>query len=102
MSTPAPLPPAAAPWYRSAVLQGILVAVIAQGLLRLKTQFGVDLSIYGLDANGLANWAMDIVSALALSYATRARLTQKAAPQITLTKAKADSLNAPQLSENPK
>jgi hypothetical protein len=97
MSTPDPVPaPAAIPWYKSHVLQGILVAVIAQGILRLKAQFGIDLSQYaafGLDANGIAMWIMDIISAAALSYAARARVS-KPMPAVTANKTQAAAINA--------
>lgn len=91
--TPVPPPPAAIPWYRSHVLQGILVAVIAQGLLRLKTQFGIDLTLSGIDANSAANWIIDGISAAALAYATRARVS-KPMPAVTANKTQAAAINA--------
>lgn len=99
MNTPdptAPSFPAAIPWYRSHVLQGILVAVIAQGILRLKSQYGIDLSQYaalGLDPNSIANWVIDIISAAALSYSVRARIV-KPMPAVTANKTQAAAINA--------
>lgn len=94
MSTPDPVQaPAAVPWYNSQVLRSLLIAVVPQALLRLKTQFGIDLTTDGVDANMAVNVMMDAISAVAVYWAARARIT-KPMPTITLTKSQAEAINA--------
>lgn len=77
-----PAPPAQAPipWYKSPVLVGIATAAAAQLIARVQSKFHVDLAIYGINANDLANWALDTVSGVAIAVATRSRLTSTVAP----------------------
>lgn len=93
MNTPDPTQPVAIPWYKSRVLQGILIAVVSQGILRVKQQFGLDLTLYGVDANSGAAWLLDVISALALAYSTRARISGPMPPVVTTTQPKADAIN---------
>lgn len=93
MNTPAPVV-VAIPWYKSQVLQGLLIAVVSQGILRIKQQFGIDLTIYGIDANSGAAWLLDVISALAIAYSARARIASPL-PQVTATTAQAAALNNP-------
>lgn len=80
MNSPDPVPQTPIPWYKSQILLAILTAVVAQGLLRLKTQFHLDLTLYGVDANGAANWLMDIISAAAMAWAYHARVAKPLPP----------------------
>jgi hypothetical protein len=86
--------PAAIPWYRSRILQGLLIAALVQGLGILKRQYHIDLSIYGLDANSIASWLMDALSAAAIAYAAHARVTLPM-PMVTGSRASAQAINFP-------
>lgn len=86
MNTPVPVSaPAPIPWYRSAVLQGLLVAAATQVLLKIKNQYNIDLSVYGIDASSLASWVLNIISAAALTYAAHGRIA-KPLPPVTFRK----------------
>lgn len=89
-------PPAAMPWYRSQILQGILTAIIAQLLARLTAKYHIDFSALGITANGAAQWVLDAVSAGAIAYAAHGRITQKAAPLLTASSARAAAVNSSQ------
>lgn len=78
--------PDSIPWYRSKILVGVLTAIAAQVLSRVQAKYHVDASVYGINANDLATWALDAISALGAGLAVHGRATQKAAPAITLTK----------------
>ncbi len=88
-----PQAPAALPWYRSAVLQGILTVIVTQLIGRVQAKYHVDLSVFGLNVNDIVSWAMDALSAAALAYAAHARVA-KPLPAITGTQASADKANA--------
>lgn len=88
-NTEQPQAPAAMPWYRSKIIVAILTAVATQILARVKAKYHIDLTVFGVTADELVEGALDAITALAVTYATHARVTQKAAPQITLTKAAA-------------
>lgn len=85
--------PAAIPWYRSTVLRGVLTIAATQFVGRLQTRYHIDTSVVGLGVNDIVSWAMDAISAGALAYMARNRVTQKASPVITATKAAADQMN---------
>ncbi len=84
-----PQPPAAAPipFWKSPVLVGIATAAAAQVIARVQSKFHVDLSVYGVNANDLANYALDLVSGLAVTWAAHARATSTIAP-VTFMKPK--------------
>jgi len=84
--------PVAIPWYKSAVLKGIIIAVLTQVLDKIQIRYHMNLSVFGLDAQVIADWAMDAISAAAMGYAAHARVV-KPSPVVTLTKAKADAVN---------
>jgi hypothetical protein len=84
--------PVAIPWYKSAVLRGILIAVLTQVLDKVQIRYHMNLSVFGLNAQDVADWAMDAITAAAVGYAAHGRVT-KPSPVVTLTKAKADTIN---------
>jgi hypothetical protein len=97
MNAPDPVqtaPPAAAPWYTSKILQGILTIIVTQLIAKITAQFKIDFSVLGLDANSVVAWLMNIISVAGAAYAARAKVTQKAAPVMTGTKSTADQINA--------
>lgn len=87
-------PPAAIPWYRSTVLVGILTAVCTQVIARVQAKYHVDLAVFGINANDLAGWVLDGISAAAVAWAAHGRVTQKASPQVTLKPSTAKAINA--------
>lgn len=92
-------PSAAIPWYRSAVLKGILVLICTQILDRVQKKYQLNLSVFGLDANDLADWILEyVVTPAAGAYIVHARVT-KPSPPVTLTKAAAVAANT--LSKEP-
>lgn len=99
MSTPeenAVPSPAAIPWYKTAVIRGILVAVFTQLLAGVARKFHMDigaLAAIGLDANTLTEIALDGIGAAAAAYALHGRVV-KPLPAVTLTKKQADAANA--------
>jgi hypothetical protein len=74
--------PASVPWYKSAVLRGLIVIVISQGLRIIKDRYHIDLTLSGISADGIATWLLDIVSAVAVAYAAHGRIS-KPNPPIT-------------------
>jgi hypothetical protein len=88
--------PAAIPWYRSSVLQGLMVLVFTQLIAKLASHFHIDiaeLTSLGINADALTQWTLDGISALAVAYATHGRLV-KPLPEITSSQPKADVINA--------
>ena len=85
--------PAAIPWYHSAILRGILAAFFTQILAKINRAYHVDLTVWGLDVNTCTEIALDGISSAALAYAFHGR-TVKPLPAVTLTKSKADEINA--------
>lgn len=83
----------AIPWYRSAVLQGILTALAAQLLARVKAKYHLDFAVYGVTADAAAQWALDAISAAAIAYAAHGRVA-KPLPALTLTRGAANAANA--------
>lgn len=92
MSTSDPLAPAAIPWYRSAVLRGILTIIVTQLISRITAQYHIDASLFGLNIADVVNWLMDAISAGAAAYAVHGRVA-KPVPPVTLTKTDADKAN---------
>lgn len=93
--TPAPAaaaPPAAIPWYKSAVLRGILVCVIAQIGARVKAKYHIDFEMYGVTADSAAQWVLDTLSAAAIAYAAHGRVARPL-PIVTRTRAAAAAIN---------
>lgn len=86
--------PAAAPWYKSKILQGILTIVVTQVIGKLQTLYHFDTTLLGFGINDIVAWLMDIISAGAAFYATHARVTQKTVPVMTGTQTTADQINA--------
>lgn len=99
MSTPqenAVPAPAAIPWYKTAVIRGILVAFFTQVLAGVARKYHMDiaaLSAIGLDANTLTEITLDGIGAAAGAYALHGRVV-KPLPAVTLTKKQADAINA--------
>lgn len=88
MSTPDPAPapqPQPTVWYKSPVLVGLLTAASAQIIARVQSKYHVDLAVFGINANDLANWILDAASGVAVAWAARSRIKSTAAP-ITFTK----------------
>lgn len=83
----------AIPWYKSAVLRGLLIAVSTQVIDKVQAHYHMNLSIFGLDAQDIADWVLDVISAAAAAYAVHGRVS-KPAPTVTLTKAAADAVNS--------
>jgi hypothetical protein len=84
------------PWYKSAILKGILVAVSGQVIKAVTDHYHIQsdtLAALGIDPNGLADWIMNILSSAAAAYAVHARVA-KPVPPVTLTKAAADAANS--------
>lgn len=73
------------PWYRAAVLRGILIAVISQVIARVQARYHIDFAVLGVNANTIVDWLMDMIAAGALAYASHGRIT-KPLPPVTLTK----------------
>lgn len=83
------------PWYKSAILKGIVTALCAQALKGVADHFHIKsdtLATLSLDPNGLADWIMNVLSTAALAYAAHARVVHPV-PPVTLTKASADAAN---------
>lgn len=93
-----PTPPAAIPWYHSAILRGILAAFFTQVIAGVNRKYHVDLNVWGLDVSTCTEIALNGLSTIALAYAFHAR-TVKPIPAVTFTKSKADALNAAQASD---
>lgn len=90
--------PGAIPWYKSAVLRGLLMILSALAIKILtqvlkKYQVDLDLGLLGLSADTLTDYIMDAVIPAAVGYAIHGRAT-KPLPAVTLTKAAADAANA--------
>jgi hypothetical protein len=88
--------PQVIPWYRSAILKGILTSVCAQIIRAVADHFHIKsdtLGSLGIDPNSLADWIMNGMSGAALYYAAHARVV-KPVPAVVLTKASADTANA--------
>ena len=84
--------PDSIPWYKSAVLRGILIAVASQIIDKVQKQYHMDLSVFGLNPQSIADAALDLISAAAAAYAIHGRVA-KPNPPVTLTKAGADAAN---------
>lgn len=93
---PTPVP-AAIPWYKSQQLQAILTIVFTQIVARisayLQAKYQFDVAVLGITPGDLVTWTMDGLSGLGVYWATHARVTQKVAPAIVATQAKADVIN---------
>lgn len=87
MNTPDPTQQQPIPFYRSAVLRGLLAAVFSQVLARVAAQYHINFALFGVDANSLASWTLDAISGIAIYYAAHARVT-KPLPPVTFTKPK--------------
>lgn len=88
--------PAAIPWYKTAVIRGILIAVFTQIIARVAAKFHMDvaaLAALGLDANTLTEIALDGISTAAAAYALHGRVV-KPLPAVTLNQKQADAINA--------
>ena len=85
----------AIPWYKSAILRGILIAVVTQVIDKVQIHYHMNLSVFGLNAQNVADWAMDAISAAAVGYAMHGRIA-KPVPPVTLTKAAAEAANSQQ------
>lgn len=89
MSTPNPVPTPVIPWYQSKVIQGIIVTFVLQVLAQ--TKFA---SLFTSDnVTAIIGYIFDGISAIALWYATHARVTQKAAAPLVSSQTKADAIN---------
>lgn len=86
--------PVAIPWYKSDIMRGIVTGVVAQLIAKLQAKFHLDLAAWGLSDGTIVTIVMDGITALAIAYTARARLTQKSAPSITLTAKKAETINS--------
>lgn len=78
MSTPDPIQPI--PWYKSAVLRGLLVIVVTQGIARAQALWKIDVTVFGLDVNSIVSWLMDLISAGAAAYAAHGRIIKPTPP----------------------
>lgn len=88
--------PAAVPWYKTAVIRGILIAAFTQIIAGIARKLHMDvaaLAAFGLDANTLTEIALDGISTAAAAYAIHGRVV-KPLPAVTLTKKQADVENA--------
>lgn len=86
-------PSVAIPWYKSAILKGVVVLVCTQILDRLQKQFHIDFMVFGITPNDLADWVLEyVVTPAAAGYIVHARVT-KPSPPVTLTKAAANAAN---------
>lgn len=86
----------AIPWYKSAVLRGVLVAIFTQAIARIAGKYHIDiaqLTALGINPDALAQMVLDGISTAALAYAAHGRVV-KPNPPITLTKKQADAANA--------
>lgn len=70
MSDPTPVVVPVTPWYKSQILQGILVAVITQ-LVAHSNLAGI---VTSDQVAGVVNWILEGISAAAAAYAARARI----------------------------
>jgi len=86
-------PPAAIPWYRSRIIQGIVAGVVAQVISRLQAQYHFDITVWGFTANDIVSAIMDGITAIAVAYTAHARVMQTTAPQIVSNQPKADVIN---------
>ena len=94
MNDPNPIPDpnsdlAAIPWYKSAIVKGLVVTAIT---IILKHYHLTNV----ISSDDIAAYADDLLTLIAgagLVWAAHGRATQKSAPKITLTKSKADTIN---------
>lgn len=75
------LTPSNLPWYRSQVIIGAAISIVTKLLVVL----GVIGELAPEDSEQLTNTVVLVIGGLADIWAMRARITQKAAPPITLT-----------------
>lgn len=86
--------PSAIPWYKSKILQGIITGVVAQLISKVQVRYNLDLSVWGITANDIVSWTMDVITALAVGYTAHARINQTVTPPtIVLTKKQAEDIN---------
>ncbi len=89
----------AIPWYKSQQFRAILTIVVTQIVSRLsvyvESKYHFDVAVLNINIADIVSWLMDTASAVGAYWALHARGTQKSAPQIVLTKSKADEINAP-------
>lgn len=78
--------PTAIPWYKSAVLRGLIVIVITQTL----THFKLVSQFTSTDIGSFVDGLLSVISYLAAAYAAYSRVS-KPNPTITSTQAKADA-----------
>jgi len=71
--------PSAMPWYKSKIIVGALISIVAKILVAS----GVATNFTPEDSDNLANLIVMIIGGIGDAIAIGARLTQKAAPTIT-------------------
>jgi hypothetical protein len=93
MNSPDPVPPAVIPWYKSTILRGILIAFATQLIDKIQIRYHMNLSLFGLNAQDVADWAMDAISAGAMAWAVKGRVVGPV-PPVALNKAAAQAANS--------
>lgn len=95
MTDPTPIDPTVViPWYKSAILKGVVVLLCTQIIDRLQKQYHIDFTVFGITPNDAADWILEyVVTPAAGLYIVHARVT-KVSPPVTLTKAAAVAANS--------
>ena len=73
------------PFYKSAVLRGLLVLAATWVLAQVKQHYKLDPAIFGVNADGVADLVLNAIAAGAVAYAAHGRLF-KPNPPLTLKK----------------
>jgi hypothetical protein len=92
-TTPAP---AAIPWYKAAVIRGILVVIFTHVIAMVAAKYHIDikaLNDLGINADALTQITLEGIEALGAAYVIHGRVI-KPLPAVTLTKKGADAVNA--------
>jgi hypothetical protein len=95
-----PVTPAAIPWYKSQVLRGIVLAILTQVIARIQSYYHIDMTVFGLSADNVTGWTLDVISAAAAAWAIRARAA-KPNPPLVSSQAKADAATVAASLETP-
>lgn len=96
MNSPDPVPQAPAvvpamPWYQSKVITAFVTILVSQTVAWLTRKFAIDVTAYGISIPDLVSAVLNGLSALAVAYGWAGRA---ATAPVTLTKAKAATINA--------
>jgi len=98
MNSPDPVAdsaPAAMPWYRSKIVVGLVTVVVTQLVDHIQQRYHTNIGVLGFTINDIVSAVCDALGAASAYLILHSRVTQKAAPQITLTKKGAVAASVP-------